>query len=299
MFRCLQILLLTFSYSWQLNLNGIFWDPQNPIFNQALCTRNSRVLHAQLNDELNILCGNPSLSKVFQGDVGSQSTLFNYNVYLTDNSNVYRERNGSKANPIYNCELKKDNQNYVLQSFKFVLSERLPPGQLGKFKGFKEGKSYWLFTTSNGTKSSLNKKVGSSDSMGVEIKICFENTLCEARYRPNLCIEKSNAMISNDAQAQRAETGERKSGSFQKTFQKPEFIIGVLVALVVGIVFGVVVGIKRGQCVREQKEGQDQSSGHHSLGRTRNKVGRNSSTMSQVPMIQEEDDSEIQLSPEV
>lgn len=65
-------------------------------------------------------------------------------------------------------------------------------------------------------------------------------------------------MISNDAetQAQRAETGEKKSGNFQNTFQKPEFIVGILVALVVGVVFGLVVGIKRGHCVREQNECQ-------------------------------------------
>lgn len=120
---------------------------QQSSFNLNLCTGNSRVFHARLNDELNLLCGNPSLSKVFQGEVGSQSNKFNYNVYLTDNGSVFKDRNGSKANPIYNCELKKDNnQNYVLQSFKFLLSENLPPNQLGKFKGFKEGKSYWLFS---------------------------------------------------------------------------------------------------------------------------------------------------------
>ena len=45
---------------------------------------------------------------------------------------------------------------------------------------------YFCFSaTSNGTKSSLKKKVGSKASMGVQIKICSENTLCEARNRVN------------------------------------------------------------------------------------------------------------------
>lgn len=133
------------TYTW----NKLFFSSIIYSFDKDLCTENSRIFHARLNDELNILCGNPSLSKVFQGDVGSQSTLFNYNVYLTDDEAVYIKRNGSKANPIYNCELKKDGinkQNYILQSFKFLLSENLPPRQLGKFKGFRQGKSYWLFS---------------------------------------------------------------------------------------------------------------------------------------------------------
>lgn len=73
-----------------------------------------------------------------------------------------------------------------------------------------------------------------------------------------MCIEKPNLVMSYDTeiQAQTAETDNDNSGSLLKTFQKPMFILIVIGAMMIGIIFGAVIGIKRGQCVRKQREGQ-------------------------------------------
>jgi len=316
--------------TYQQVLPDILWDPKNPIFNEDLCTEESRRIYAKSDDQLSILCGNPSLSNSFQDSLRrgrSMQHKYFYNIYITDSLDVHNARDGNRADLMYVCDAKltsSSNQDYVVKKSVNRLSSILP-FPIGNFQGFQEGKKYWLFTTSNGSEASLKTKIGPKDSMSIELHMlkqneCSDNDIstqdfkCKLRKRVNLCFQKksendqaiimsedpaprsdspnNNNQDNDPAQAQRA-AGKPKSDDISTMFQKPVFLVAVLLALLVGVLLGLFFGFKRTQCQQQQKQDMEKiEDGESPSPKTKkngffkgHKIGRQCSTNSQAPML--------------
>ena len=120
-------------------------------FNEDVCTKESTKIYAKSDDQLSILCGNPSLSNSFQDSLRrgrSMQHKYFYNIYITDSEQVNTDRDGNKADLMFTCDAKltsSNNQDYVVKKSVNRLSSILP-FPIGNFQGFQEGKRYWLFS---------------------------------------------------------------------------------------------------------------------------------------------------------
>lgn len=268
-----------------LYLADILWDTQNPLFNKSLCE--PLMLFAKYGDRVTFVCGHPNIyPRANPSSSIRRPEEFYHNIYYTNDVEIFKARDGSKSTLVYNCKAEGNGANferYLVYTYSFVVN----PFRMGNMPGFNEGTSHFFFSTSDGTKGSLNNKIGDgSNQMGIRINICNTFDYCPQRFQPHVCMEprKYYTRSNNDAQKQKTSSDEGNT-----SLNKPEFYLSVIAAFVIGSLFGILLGIKRLQCHREV------------YGERQSKLPRQVSTNSRVAILQSQEVSpeEVRNSHEV
>lgn len=230
-----------------LYLADILWDTQNPLFNKSLCE--PLMLFAKFGDRVTFVCGHPNIyPRATPSSSIRKPEEFYHNIYYTNDIEIFNARDGSKSTLVYNCKAEGNGANferYLVYTYSFVVN----PFRMANMPGFNEGTSHYFFSTSDGTKGSLNNMIGDgSNNMGIRINICNNFDACPQRFQPHVCMEPRKHYVrrNSNAQKQKTSSDEGKTG-----LNRPEFYLSVIAAFVIGSLFGVLLGIKRLQCHRE------------------------------------------------
>ncbi|XP_057298426.1 uncharacterized protein LOC130629292 [Hydractinia symbiolongicarpus] len=168
---------------------NILWDPRNPIFNTTKCGDNARKFSAYIDDSVTVLCGNPEILNTFT-DKQINYANFHYNMFVTTDIETYNNRNGQKAKKIHTCQVRQavmKNMAYTTLDTFLLLSKFR--GDINEWTNMYE-KTYYFFTTSDGTKKSLSNKEGvnATKDMRFELYICNSTSkICPNRERVNVC----------------------------------------------------------------------------------------------------------------
>ena len=177
---CIVILFLQITYKRCLILPSILWDPDNPIFNEKQCHKDSTEFFGKWNDEITILCGSRELILYPTMLI---KNLFYYNVFITTRKEAYDRRDSKLAELFHKCVPTWDTESerFTIDTKHFVFRKESYTNH-----------TFYFFTTSDGRRSSLNNECGVKESrnMKFSIFICPENDkLCIAkRNRINLCL---------------------------------------------------------------------------------------------------------------
>lgn len=179
----------------------VLWDPRNVIFDNKTCSVNSRTFYAKFDDQFNIVCANPNINIGLADHTPIHPSLFFYNVFFTDNESVYKSRNGFLAKLVHKCQVYEHEIGRGVFT-PAVYRRKIPISRFGfgMFKGLKENKRYWFFTTSNGTEASLKNKIGDENSMGIELEICADTSECKQRQRKEICLHDEKTSSQGHAQ---------------------------------------------------------------------------------------------------
>lgn len=242
--RVLLVLLFTFSIATGLQFPDISWDPYDPMYNETQCGHQSKVFKVRQGDMVNIICRNRDLNNAIVTQPKNNKNLY-YNIHVTDNFELYanrrtRDQNGSEASTIHRCQenLYKDSIKIktTVEKYKVIFS------RWGSTKGriFEVGKTYYFFTTSNGTKASLQNTIAPNATrhMGFEVYVCRANETCENRVRIHRCIIENNKTPKPEVI-----NYEAPSDGGSSTLQWSTTAISIVIAIVfiAGFVFGILL----------------------------------------------------------
>ncbi|XP_057298425.1 uncharacterized protein LOC130629291 [Hydractinia symbiolongicarpus] len=253
---------------------NILWDPRNPIFNTTKCGDNARKFSAYIDDSVTVLCGNSEILNTFT-DKQINPANFHYNMFVTTDIETYNNRNGQKAKKIHTCQVKQavmKNMAYTTLDTFLLLSKF--KGDINEWTNMIE-KTYYFFTTSDGTKKSLSNKEGvnATKDMRFELYICNATSkICPNRERVNVCPgelplsytqRSSDDHINNDSVLSK----------------QPAYIVFLVasVALMVGFMLGIAFTVFR----KKYKKGKRRQVENGSYQRQESKVS--SSTASSSP----------------
>ena len=232
--------LFSYKPSDALQLPDILWDPDNPIFNETLCGADASKLYAvEYLDSLNIICGNRDLNNAILERDKSGSAFF-YNVLVTENEQLFHQRkfDAEQVNILKYCRPKEgllDRVARTVVDFRRVYFN--PFSSVSSDQNFHAGKTYYFYTTSNGTEESLNTNTRSPprfQHMGFQVYICPSAAECSPlRDRVSRCVPPSLSTGRNQKGFDEDQTGSQITIS--------SLVIAALVALLCGILFGLVL----------------------------------------------------------
>ena len=163
-------------------LPSFVWDPRNIRFNNATCP-NGNIMHARYGDTLYLLCPNKYLNNDIIQHADPISKM-HYNMYITNDEDDYRNCNSTNAQLLYGCSPNSP-QGERLIDYK-ALFFRMASGSSSIM--LDQGKTYYVFSTSDGTKAGLNNRVGGkceSHNMKLEIHFCKLDQECRVTH--HLC----------------------------------------------------------------------------------------------------------------
>lgn len=270
-FTLLSILILQRCHAYMHP--NILWDPRNPIFNTTKCGDDARKFSAYIDDTVKVLCGNPEILNTFTDKQINPSDFF-YNIFVTTDIETYNNRNGQKAKNIYTCQVKRavmNNMAYItLDSFSLISKFR---GDINEWANMYE-KTYYFFTTSDGTENSLNNTEGvnATKDMRFELYICNATSkICPNRERVNVCpgqLPVSDTQKSSDDNHINDDSVWSKQSAY-------------IVFLVVAVVIGFMLGIASTMFRKRYKKGKRRQVENGSYQRQESKVS--SSTASSSP----------------
>lgn len=192
------ILYITVSFVCTTQLPDILWDPANPIYNETLCGSASKRIYVKESDTINIVCSNRDLNNGFVSNSRRAKRDFFYDIHVTDKRELYSDRktgnqHGDAVNTVYRCRetLHSDSNSLVKSSVEKYPVIFSPWGNANGRK-FEPGKTYYFFTTSDGTEESLKNKRAPLETqhMGFEVYVCKSDELCKQRSRVNRCVGK-------------------------------------------------------------------------------------------------------------
>ncbi|XP_065654030.1 uncharacterized protein LOC136080794 isoform X2 [Hydra vulgaris] len=224
-FKLYFLILFLFGSNYGLTLSSILWDPNNPIFNAAKCSKDSTKFCAIIYDEINLLCGNQYLNTY---PIAYMSTNFFYNVYLTTNITVFENRDATNSELLYKCHPKWDvkEEKLYFDHFKYIFKQSV-------------GQTAYFFTTSDGTIKSLNNIVGLSQTNHMQFSVSLQSEEnLECRHRVNLCLQ------DNTGNPTAAPLRSKQENTFAHCVKHPE-ILSLLFGL---LFFGLFIGIVASRC---------------------------------------------------
>lgn len=246
--NCIFTLLLEISF--EVQLPDILWDPDDPIYNKEKCGSESTVLKVKQGDMINIICSNRDLNNAIL-TADRNRRRFHYNIHVTDDINLYQERqisneNGSVANTVHECRENLHTEKIiktVVEKYKVIFS------RWGSTKGriFEVGKTYYFFTTSNGTEASLQNTFApnATKHMGFQVYVCRSNETCDGREKLHRCIERTNTrnklpLVKNEEKVSGPEMKETEAPPESDSGLKESEFLYIIIAIVfvVGLVFG-------------------------------------------------------------
>ena len=160
-------------------LPTITWDPKNIIFNNTKCP-NGNSLNARFGDTLYLLCPNRYLNNDI---IQHQERISNlhYNMYITTNKTSYENCNSTNAQLLYSCSPNSLTGERLID-YK-ALFFRMASGSSSIM--LDQGKTYYIFSTSDGTKAGLSKRFGGKcrdSNMKLEIKFCKSEEDCPVTH---------------------------------------------------------------------------------------------------------------------
>jgi len=209
-------------------LPDIVWDPVNPIFNDKTCGASSRRFSLKFNDDLSILCGNMKINNAVKSNTKAKDpSRYYFNIYRTTNIDSYINADSTDAKLIHVCR-----QKYMLRksgNVDVIIQKKELFNYKSAFSGvYKEGGTYYFFTTSDGTKSSINNTIGAQATrhMRFEVYICRQQEACEGRARVNTCLKPKNSKII-------------ASDDSSSLLSEPQFVLSIIGALIAGLAMGI------------------------------------------------------------
>jgi len=232
-------LLCLYKQLYTLQLPDILWDPENPIFNETLCGSDATKLYAvEYLDSLSIVCANRDLNNALLEHDKSRSAFF-YNVLVTENVQLFRRRDFD-INQVKILKYCRPKEGLIDRAVRRIVdSHRVyfnPYSFVASNQNFQAGKTYYFYTTSNGTEESLNSERRSPPHlrhMGFQVYICPSVGECSPlRNQISRCVSPT---IS---------AGQNLKGSDDQTgthITIGSFVVAVLVALLCGTLFGLVL----------------------------------------------------------
>lgn len=168
---------------------NILWDPRNPIFNTTKCGYSSRKFSAYIDDTVTVVCGSPKILNTFTDKIINPESFY-YNMFVTSDIQTYVKRDGRKSKKIYTCQVKRvvENNEAHLMLVSFSLMSKFR-GDINEWEN-KYAKTFYFFTTSDGTIESVNytEGVNATKDMRFQLFICNSSAkLCPGRERLNVC----------------------------------------------------------------------------------------------------------------
>ncbi|XP_012557685.2 uncharacterized protein LOC101236580 isoform X1 [Hydra vulgaris] len=233
-FKLYFLILFLFGSNNGFTLSSILWDPSNPIFNAAKCSKDSTKFCAIMYDEINLLCGNQYLNTY---PIAYMSKNFFYNVYSTTNITEFENRDATNLEPLHKCHPKWDvkEEKLYFDHFKYIFKQNV-------------GQTVYFFTTSDGTKKSLDYTVGLTETKHMQFSVSLrseENLEC--RHRVNLCLQDNSG--NPTAIPLRSE----QENTFAHSVKHPMVLLLLFGLLVFGVVIGMVASIYFTQFFRKKK----------------------------------------------